>query len=217
MDALTIAPACLHGATLTFEWASISGGRRVMSASILDTPGRVGACRYHSLWVEVKEEGGMLRGEPWVWAMRRPDGDTAWSRVSLTDKAAKALRAEIGAELRGDRFDLAWRAAFARTRCAEGSGAAAMARSIAQWWDEYDVAAHIVSTLTDQLTLIPVPPLPCGRQVTYKRPGGRGGSSDWAWAHPVLRVELDGAHVAYLDTEGHVLPASELTIPKEQQ
>lgn len=135
-----------HGAKASFTTATINRGHRSLSATLTE-PGRVGACPYEKLHIQLSD----ANGETDATATRWVPGKQGYQ--PLTDLARTALVREVEAAA-ARRFDDAWSAAWVRTNALSQREYAELAldkaRLLRDWWREaHDLAQAVIDGAAD--------------------------------------------------------------------
>jgi hypothetical protein len=202
----------MKGAVLTFDRAHIENGRRSISASIIEQPGKVGSCDYVTLWVEMKE-GKPFDAEPWTTFTRRPG--QGFARESLPDKTRAIVRAEVDQALRVyGGFEKAWYAArhdpkkgFEYVGGASEKHADGVVAVLPVLGDPVQ-RSDVVREHGDRIQYVPVPSDDNYRYPSYLVPSERDGGT--GWTHAIVQVLLDGEQIGWLDSGGKILPLADM-------
>lgn len=215
----TPAPPCLHGIELTFNYGGMQHGKRMISATHLDPPGRIGAgLRFARLWVSAHERDP-FSGECSYQIQRetppRPGERWGERKGVWEEKAAKTLQHELGVEIqRYGGFDKAWRATQEGADRYGNDAAAASelrhAEARVAYWKAVVEARQVVQESTGRTSYVHDPE-PLGKHPrTHLCPTTSVRGTEWISID--TRVMLDGEQVAWFGSDGYVYPLEDLSV-----
>lgn len=200
------------GTALTFDRAYLNNGQRSITTT-LHTPGRVGACRFARLHVEVKErERG--RETLWCWISRGLEGSSGGFGDRMTDKARPLVELPVLAAVNREGFARVWTRLYA-CRAAESvqdaQDAAARARWAADWWTE---SAEVTAMLArGDVDIEPVPD-DYERRVHVDVPEVRNGWCVTSHKMAAARLVWRGGQVGWLLEDGMAAPYRFRPVPR---